>query len=41
MHRVPLSGGGRGLDPCAALQHPIHLGDGQEREVVFSIGAAG
>ncbi len=41
MHRVRLSGrAGAGLDPCAALQTPIHLGDGQEREVVFTIGAA-
>jgi cyclic beta-1,2-glucan synthetase len=41
MHRTRLSGKiGAGLDPCAAMQARIELADGQEREVVFVIGAA-
>jgi cellobiose phosphorylase len=41
MGRAALSGKvGPALDPCAALQAVIELGDGQEREVVFILGAA-
>ena len=41
MHRVRLSGRvGAGLDPCAAIQVPVALDDGQEREVIFILGAA-
>ncbi|MEO8156409.1 MAG: glucoamylase family protein [Betaproteobacteria bacterium] len=32
---------GAGLDPCAAIQVPFELEDGQEREIVFRLGAAG
>jgi len=32
---------GAGLDPCAAIQIPFTLADGQEREIVFRLGAAG
>ncbi len=40
MHRVRLSGkSGAGLDPCAALQVPIELDSGREREITFRIGA--
>jgi cellobiose phosphorylase len=39
MSRSRLSGKvGPGLDPCAALQVPFELDDGQEREVVFTLG---
>jgi cellobiose phosphorylase len=31
---------GAGLDPCAAMQSRIELGAGQEREIVFTFGAA-
>ena len=42
LHRARLSGRvGGGLDPCAALQTEITLAEGQEREVVFVVGAAG
>jgi cellobiose phosphorylase len=41
MLRKRLSGRtGAGLDPCAALQTQIELGEGQEREIVFIFGAA-
>jgi cyclic beta-1,2-glucan glucanotransferase len=41
MYRKSLSGKtGAGLDPCAAIQAPIELADGQEREIVFVFGAA-
>jgi cyclic beta-1,2-glucan synthetase len=39
MRRVQLSGKvGAGLDPCAAIQIPFELADGQEREIVFMLG---
>ncbi|PVE41395.1 GH36-type glycosyl hydrolase domain-containing protein [Limnohabitans planktonicus] len=42
MHRVALSNRiGSGLDPCAAVQVPFELSNGQERVVVFRLGAAG
>ena len=38
-YRVQLSGKtGAGLDPCAAIQTPFELEDGQEREIVFHRG---
>jgi cellobiose phosphorylase len=41
LNRVRLSGRvGAGLDPCAAIQVPVDLEDGQEKELVFIIGAA-
>lgn len=41
LRRTRLSGKtGAGLDPCAAMQTHIELSDGQEREIVFIIGAA-
>jgi len=41
MRRERLSGrAGAGLDPCAAIQTRVELGDGQECEVVFVFGAA-
>lgn len=40
MHRSRLSGKtGAGIDPCGALQVPIDLDSGREREIVFRIGA--
>ncbi len=42
MHRATLSNRvGAGLDPCAAVQVPFDLMPGQEREVIFRLGAAG
>ena len=39
MRRVQLSGKvGAALDPCAAIQVPFELADGQEREIVFMLG---
>ena len=39
MGRSRLSGKvGAGLDPCAAIQVPFELGDGQEREMIFTLG---
>ena len=39
MTRSRLSGKvGMGLDPCAAIQVPFELADGQEREMVFTLG---
>lgn len=41
MRRTRLSGRvGAGFDPCAAIQVPISLAAGQDREVVFIVGAA-
>ena len=31
---------GAGLDPCAALQAPFALADGEEQEIIFMLGAA-
>jgi cellobiose phosphorylase len=40
MTRARLSGRvGAGLDPCAAIQVPFDLTDGQEREIIFRLGA--
>jgi cellobiose phosphorylase len=40
--RVRLSGRvGAGLDPCAAMQVPVSLENGQEKDIVFILGAAG
>jgi len=40
LRRARLSGRvGAGLDPCAAIQAPLMLEDGQDREVVFILGA--
>ncbi len=40
MARSRLSGRvGAALDPCAAIQVPFELADGQEREVIFRLGA--
>ncbi|MDB5802562.1 MAG: NdvB [Rhodocyclales bacterium] len=39
MRRMRLSGKtGAALDPCAAIQIPFDLADGQEREIVFRLG---
>jgi len=39
MSRQRLSGqAGPALDPCAAIQIPLELGAGQEREIVFTLG---
>jgi len=40
MTRVRLSGKvGTALDPCAAIHVPFDLADGQEREIIFRLGA--
>ncbi|MGC2063103.1 MAG: glucoamylase family protein [Thermodesulfovibrionales bacterium] len=40
MTRSRLSGKvGAALDPCAAIQVPFDLADGQEREIIFMLGA--
>ncbi|MDY7574116.1 GH36-type glycosyl hydrolase domain-containing protein [Actimicrobium sp. CCI2.3] len=40
--RVRLSGKtGAGFDPCSAIQVPMELVDGQQREVIFMLGVAG
>ena len=42
MSRVRLSGRlGAGLDPCTAMQVQVELEDGQDKDVVFILGAAG
>ena len=41
MNRSRLSGRlGAALDPCGAIQVPFDLADGQEREIIFRLGAA-
>ncbi len=41
LNRTRLSGRvGAGLDPCAAIQVPVDIEDGQEKEIVFTLGAA-
>ena len=41
LHRAHLSGRtGAGLDPCAVVQVSLDVPDGQERDVVFVLGAA-
>jgi len=40
MYRQKLSGKtGLALDPCAAIQTPFELADGEEREIIFTLGA--
>ncbi len=40
MTRTNLSGKiGLALDPCAAIQVPFNLSDGEEREIIFRLGA--
>ena len=41
LYRTRLSGKvGAGLDPCAAIQVAFDLADGQERKIIFRLGAA-
>jgi cyclic beta-1,2-glucan synthetase len=41
MSRVRLSGKvGAALDPCASIRVPLDLAEGQERELIFRLGAA-
>ncbi|MGZ5566370.1 MAG: GH36-type glycosyl hydrolase domain-containing protein [Limisphaerales bacterium] len=41
LRRLRLSGRvGAGFDPCAAMQVPFDLGEGEEREIIFRLGAA-
>ncbi|MDQ2752541.1 MAG: cyclic beta 1-2 glucan synthetase, partial [Bacteroidota bacterium] len=40
MSRVKLSGKvGLALDPCAAIQVPFYVADGEEQEIIFRLGA--
>ncbi len=40
MSRVKLSGKiGLGLDPCAAIQVPFFMAEGEEQEIIFRLGA--
>jgi len=40
MYRTKLSGKvGLALDPCAAIQVPFYMADGEEQEIVFRLGA--
>jgi cellobiose phosphorylase len=42
MSRTRLSGRlGAALDPCGAIQVPFDLADGQERQIIFRLGAGG
>ena len=41
MSRVKLSGKvGVGLDPCAAIQISVELAEGEEKEIIFKLGAS-
>ena len=41
LRRTRLSGRvGAGLDPCAAMQVPLELDDGQQKDIVFILGSA-